>query len=140
MFSLRKTTRTTTVVDGKEVETVVDSGLTASPRPDTGKALKGERGRIEEWAQAEADGRYSFNYLDVGNYGKDRWASKGYLTADELDAAIAKLQALRNGEIATTRLEPEPAPAPEAAAPEAASASAEAVEEAKSEAAPSASA
>jgi len=104
MYSNRKTARNT---DG----TITDSGLTESPRPNKDKALKGEHGRIDEWAQIEPDGRYSFNYLDVGNYGKERWTSRSYVTGEQLDHAIAQLQALRAGQIATTRL-PVEAPAP----------------------------
>ena len=109
MFNFRKTSKTP---EGN----IVDSGLTESPRPDNGKALKGERGRIEQWVQAEKDGRFSFNYVDVGNYGKERWTSKAYCTRDELLAIVDQLTALAGGDVTTTRL-PTEEPAAEATAP-----------------------
>lgn len=122
MFNLRKTHR-------DENDNVTDSGLTLSPRPNKEKSLKGENGRLEQWAELTSDGRYSFHFLDVGNYGKERWAAQGFLSREELGELIGQLQSLYDGTVTTTRVPTETAP--ETSAPASTAAEALPVEEAR---------
>jgi hypothetical protein len=86
-----------------------ESGLT---RSSAGEAKKGEKGKIEFWLQRESADSFSSNFLDTGNYGKDRWSGAAIKPISDLDRVIQLLCDFRDGKIDSTRVtEPETQPA-----------------------------
>ncbi len=70
-------------------------------------AKKGYKGRLELVAERREDG-YHITFHDVGNYGKSRsWGDFGALTAEELLAVAAQLQAVASGQVSSTALSAE---------------------------------
>ena len=82
---------------------------------------RGTRGRVDFQATTNSDGTYSVEFVDYGNYGKNRWDAKVVIPAEELKSMISLLQKLSRGDLASTLPEfvapvAEEAPATEVAA------------------------
>jgi len=68
-----------------------------------GAAKKGYAGRLELFAERHEDGSFRILFRDVGNYNRDRWgADFGPLTAEDLLALSAQLQAVASGQVQST--------------------------------------
>jgi hypothetical protein len=64
---------------------------------NTGQIKRGNRGRLELWAERTEDG-YRVRFADYGSYGRSRWqADFGLVDEDQLRAVIGDLEALLDG-------------------------------------------
>jgi hypothetical protein len=69
---------------------------------------KGHAGRVELWGERRDDGTFALMVRDVGNYNKLRsYCGFESLTAEDLLAVSASIQALVSGQVRTTEATPE---------------------------------
>ena len=86
-------------------------------KSSTGEAKKGNKGRVDLFAQQNPDGTFSVRCVDVGNYGRVRSWTEVPVTREDLEDMAEKLHALAVGLLVTTeapREEPQAEPTPEA--------------------------